>query len=106
MSSFTHPQGGQSSFIAKGPGSIVVIAGSLAVLLAGLIASTVIAPSILVMPVMSLAATVVASLAGLAAWLGQPSTREKALLIAGIFALAAIAAAIIGDPDQVALLLK
>ena len=83
-----------------------VVVGSIAILLAALLSVVFIAPPALILPVMTLAATGASGLAGLAAWLSQGANRARALASAGIFALAAIASAVIGDPDQVAIFLK
>ncbi len=64
------------------------------------------APSALVLPAVSLIATFAVLVCGIAAWFGGPALQTQSLTAAGIFAFAAVAAAIIGDPDQVAHFLK
>ena len=106
MSSFMHSRRRQPDVIAQVSIGSSVVPGSIAILLAALLTVVFIAPPALILPVMALAATGASGLAGLAAWLSQGANRARALTSAGIFALAAIASTIIGDPDQVAIFLK
>ena len=106
MSSITQsrtPRDNAIAHVSSGSGAVL---GSIAVLLAASLAIAFSLPHGLVLPALALAATILAGVGGVAAWAGRGAFRASALTCAGIFALAAIAAAMLGDPDQVALFLK
>lgn len=82
------------------------VLGSIAVVLGVSLAIVASTPPALALPAIALAAAALAILAGLTAWLSNASWKPSALTCAGIFALVAMGACILGDPDQVALALK
>lgn len=87
-------------------GDAVTVPMSFAVLLAAAIGAVVWAPPALVLPALALVATVLATITGAAGWLIAGRGRAGLLTSAGVFALAAGAAAMLGDPDKVALLAR
>lgn len=86
-------------------GSTPVLA-SVVLILTSVLAIGYTVPPELLLPALALVATALASIAGVTASVTNGNIRDSALTCAGIFALAAIAAAITGDADQVALLVK
>lgn len=106
MSIYTHRRTHESPALASVSAGSTAVLGSIAVVLASAIAVVATLPGHVVLPAVALASSVFAALAGLVAWRGNISVRPGALTSAGIFALVAIGAGILGDPDQVALYLK
>ena len=92
--------------LAEIPTGSPAVLGAIAILLATAAACVATLTGALVLPALALAATAYATVAGLAAWQGPRSLRPAFLTSAGIFALAAMGAGVICDPDQVALLVK
>jgi len=98
-----HTHRGSLADIAAGSTPVL---GSIAAVLAASLAIVAYTPSALVLPAVALVATLFAIVAGVTAWAASPRLRPAALTSAGIFALVAMGACILGDPDQVALLIK
>lgn len=106
MSIYTHRSGNERPALADVTAGSTAVLGSIAVVLASAIAIVATLPGNVVLPAIALASAIFASVIGLVAWRGSESIRSGALTSAGIFALVAIGAAMLGDPDQVALYLK
>lgn len=92
--------------LAEIPTGSPAVLGAIAILLATAAACVATVAGALVLPAVALAATAYAAIAGLVAWQGPLKLRPAFLTSAGIFALAAMGAGMLGDPDQVALLVK
>lgn len=106
MSSIADSRLGRKNLLEEGRSSGATVPASIAALLATSVALAIYLPHALVLPAMALASVLFASACGLAGWLSSGRTKSRALTAAGVFAIAAIAAAVIGDPDQVAIWLK
>lgn len=96
-----------ATFHPKQPGGDdVALLGAPLVLLASIGLLALKLPYGVVLPALAMISTAFAMVAGLVAWRAQGRMRSSAELGAGIFAFAAVAACILGDPDQAALFLK
>jgi hypothetical protein len=97
----------RTTFQPKEPGGDdIALLGAPLVLLASIGFLTLKLPSDVVLPALAMMSTIFALLAGLVAWRAQGRVKSCAELAAGIFAFAAAAACVLGDPDQLALFLK
>jgi hypothetical protein len=106
MSSYSTSREG-STFHPKQPGSDdLVLLGAPLVLLASIGMLALKLPSGVVLPALAMTSTLFALVSGLVAWRAQGRVKSGAELAAGIFAFAAVAACILGNPDQAALFLK
>jgi len=106
MSSYSTSREG-STFHPKQPGSDdMVLLGAPLVLLASIGMLALKLPSGVVLPALAMTSTLFALVSGLVAWRAQGRVKSGAELAAGIFAFAAVAACILGNPDQAALFLK
>jgi hypothetical protein len=106
MSSYSTSREG-TTFQPKQPGSDdLALLGAPLVLLASIGLLALKLPSGVVLPALAMISTLFALVSGLFAWRAQGRVKSGAELAAGIFAFAAVAACILGDPDQAALFLK
>lgn len=106
MSSYSTSREG-STFHPKQPGSDdMVLLGAPLVLLASIGMLALKLPSGVVLPALAMTSTLFALVSGLVAWRAQGRVKSGAELAAGIFAFAAVASCILGNPDQAALFLK
>ncbi len=106
MTSFTHTHAALSANASKAAvGSTAVIVPAV-VILTFILTFAVTLPSPLVLPALSLAATAAATVCAAVVWSSGAALKTRYLTSAGIFAIVAMAAAMLGDPDQVALFLK
>lgn len=106
MSSYSTSREG-STFHPKQPGSDdMVLLGAPLVLLASIGMLALKLPSGVVLPALAMTSTLFALVSGLVAWRAEGRVKSSAELAAGIFAFAAVAACILGNPDQAALFLK
>jgi len=106
MSLYSNPGSHQSLTIAPAPKGSAAALASVAVLIftAIILALTMRLP--LVLPALALASTVFAMVMGGIGYTRTDRFSDSAKLSAGVFAFAAVAACIIGSPDQVALLFQ
>jgi len=86
--------------------SDLVLLGAPIIVLASIGLLSLKLPFVVVLPALGLVATLFASVAGVVAWSARGRLKVNAELAAGIFAFAAVAASILGNPDQAALFLK
>ena len=84
----------------------LMLLGALIIVLASIGLLSLKLPFLVVLPALALIATLFASVAGVVAWTSSGRLKGNAEFAAGIFALTAVAASILGDPDQAVLFLK
>ena len=106
MSLYSNHSSQQSLTITPAPTGSTAVLASVGVLLVSalVLASTTKLP--LVLPALALTSTVLAMIMGGIGYTRNDRFTESARLSAGVFAFAAVAACIIGSPDQVALLFQ
>jgi len=106
MSLYSNPGSQQSLTLTPAPkGSAAALASVAALVLTALVfALTMRLP--LVLPALALASTVFAMVMGGIGYTRTDRFADSAKISAGVFAFAAVAACIIGSPDQVALLFQ
>lgn len=75
--------------------------GALAIIAMLAIVTFATAPGALALPLLAGKAAILSAATGLVAWMCGPDGRSRWLPAAGVFALAAITASIIGDPSAV-----
>jgi len=106
MSSYSTSREG-TTFQPKQPGSDdIALLGAPLVLLASIGMLALKLPPGVVLPALAMMSTLFALVSGVVAWRAQGRVKSGGELAAGIFAFAAVAACILGDPDQAALFLK
>jgi len=91
------------SQVSSGSGAVLA---PIAIVLTTAVAAALALPHGVFLPAVALAITIVAAVTGSIAWFSNGKMRANWLTATGIFALAAVAASMLGDPDQVALFLK
>jgi hypothetical protein len=89
--------------VSSGSGAVLA---PIAIVLTLAVGAAVALPHGLFLPAIALAVTIVAAVTGAIGWFSAGKVRANWLTATGIFALAAVAASMLGDPDQVALFLK
>ena len=106
MSLYSNHSSQQPMTITPAPAGSTAVLASVGVLLAiALVLASTMQLS-LVLPALALASTVLSMIIGGIGYTRNDRFTEHARLSAGVFAFAAVAACIIGSPDQVALLLQ
>mgnify|MGYP003346647329 CR=1 FL=1 len=103
MSILVHSPVGRSSYGEADGAAVTTALYLVAATAAALLIAT---PVALFFPALALATTLFATATGIMAWLGAGRRRSQALAMASVFAFAAGASAIIGDPMRVAQLIK
>lgn len=106
MSLYSNHSSQQSLTLTPAPTGSTAVLASVGVLLVSalVLASTTKLP--LVLPALALTSTVLAMIMGGIGYTRNDRFTDSARLSAGVFAFAAVAACIIGSPDQVALLFQ
>lgn len=106
MSLYSNHSSQQSLTMTPAPAGSTAVLASVGVLLATALVLASTMQLSLVLPALALASTVLAMIIGGIGYTRNDRFTDHARLSAGVFAFAAVAACIIGSPDQVALLFQ
>lgn len=100
MSILTHPN--RPKFLPFATDASGAVRSAIAILVVTTVVIVMLAPISLVLPTLAFVAAACATASGIIGWLSDEPRRQQAFLIASAFAFAAAAAAMLGDPDQIA----